>query len=589
MPDLVQFFIRPIDVFFKNFYSSVSQLFKMITSSSLLNRKLSSEQLLYRKRDLINVTLASQGIVVGSRRDQGKQHQQQGHHGQQQRSGEVLVSNDDSEELEKADGSGSGLLGFCYSCFGKDTLRNSSSEKKIPQFISFKNVLHVETLGSEENHEVTLTFVTPNHEDYIKKASKLTIHNIKVQVQNYDPQKHSHDTVANYILNKAYHYKVLQQPSVLVLINPHGGQGHAVKIYNDDIKPILRAARCNITYQETNYSGHATDIARDLNIDEYDVILCCSGDGIPHEVINGFYQRRDNGVAAFNKLIISQLPCGSGNALTLSTLGGSGEAQIATWLMLKSKPSKLDLMTVTQGTGDKQVTKLSFLRQCYGIVADSDIGTEHLRWLGAIRFELGVMQKVFTFAKYPCDLYVEAWTKDKSLIAKHVELHLANSSNGNNNNELRVVTKEDLQLRQPSLDEPVPSHWKTVPQSITDKLNVFYVGNMPYVSADAQFFPAALPDDGHMDMVITDTNASILNIVQIMLNVEKGTHVNDENVIHAKVKSYRLVPKLPNPDHHYISVDGESFPVEALQVEVLPSIMTGLLYDGKFTETVLTE
>ncbi|CCG20887.1 Lcb4 sphingosine kinase [Candida orthopsilosis Co 90-125] len=575
MPSLIQFFIRPIDVFFKRLYSSISQLFDMIASSSSLNRKLSSEQLLYRKKDLINVTLASQGIVIGSLRSQGIE----------QQNGQVLESNDDSEDLENADTS-SGLMRLCNSCFGGKSI---SSDTKIPQFISYKNILHTEALGSEENHEVKLTFVTPDHDDYLKKASKLSIHTIKVQVQNYDIQKHSSETITSYIQNKAYHYKVLQQPSVLVLINPHGGQGNALKIYNGDIKPILQAARCKITYQETNYSGHATDIARGLNIDDYDVILCCSGDGIPHEVINGFYRRKDYGVAAFNKLIITQLPCGSGNALSLSTLGGSGATQIATWLMLKSKPSKLDLMAVTQGTGDKQVTKLSFLSQCYGIVADSDIGTEHLRWLGAIRFEIGVMQKVFTFAKYPCDLYVEAWTKDKSLIAQHVESHLANTNNGNNNSDLRVVTQEDLKLRQPSLDEPVPSHWKTVPQSITEKLNVFYVGNMPYVSADAQFFPAALPDDGHMDMVITDTNASILNIVSIMMNVEKGTHVNDENVIHAKVKSYRLVPRLKSTDNHYISVDGESFPVEALQVEVLPSIMTGLLYDGKFTETVLTE
>lgn len=553
----------------------------MIASSTLLNRKLSSEQLLYQKRDLLNVTLASQGVVVNTnRRSLGKQSQQ---------SGQVLVSNDDSDDLGDlgvSSGGSSGFFGFCCGCFGNGG--ETSTNKKIPQFISYKSIIHVETLGPEENHEVKLTFVIPNHDDHLKKDTKLTIHKVKAQVQNYDAQKHHQETVASFIQNKAYHYKVMQQPSILVLINPHGGQGHAVKIYDQDINPILRAAHCNITYKETKYLGHATDIARDLNVDEYDVILCCSGDGIPHEVINGFYQRKDNGVSAFNKLIVTQLPCGSGNALCLSTLGGSQLAQIAAWHMLKAKPSKVDLMAVTQGTEDKQVTKLSFLSQCFGIVADSDIGTEHLRWLGAIRFEIGVMQKVFTFTKYPCDLYVEVWTKDKSQIALHVEEHLANSNNDSVNN-LRVVTREDLQLRQPPLDQPVPAHWKNVPLSVTDNLNVFYVGNMPYVSAGAQFFPAALPDDGHMDMVITDTNASISNIISIMLSVEKGTHVDDEKLIHAKVKSYRLIPRLKSTENHYISVDGESFPVEALQVEVMPSVMTGLLYDGKFTETVLTE
>ncbi|KAI5965482.1 LCB4 [Candida theae] len=562
----------------------------MTTSSSSLNRKLSSEQLLYRKRDSVSVTLASQGIVVDTtnRGSHGRQNQQQ--------NGNMLVSNDGGVEVwgdadSSSASSSSGLLGSCYSCFGAEDEPKSS---KVPHFIPYKNIIHVEALGPEENHEVKLTFVVPNHEDYLKRATKLAIYKHNARVQNYDSQKHQQETVTRYIINKAYHYKVMQQPSILVLINPHGGQGHAVKIYKEDIKPVLEAAHCNITYKETEYSGHATDIARDLNIDDYDVVLCCSGDGIPHEVINGFYQRNDNGVAAFNKLIVTQLPCGSGNALCLSTLGGLRVAQVATWLMLKSKPSKLDLMAVTQGKGPSQVTKLSFLSQCYGIVADSDIGTEHLRWLGPIRFEIGVMQKVFTFSKYPCDVYIEVWTEDKSQIAQHVESHLANTNNRNNSDNgkhaaLPVLTRDKLQLRQPPLDQPVPSHWKHMPQSITNNLNVFYVGNMPYVSADAQFFPAALPDDGHMDMVITDTSSSIADIVSIMLNVEKGTHVNHDKLIHAKIKSYRLVPRLGSTENHYISVDGESFPVEALQVEVLPGVMSSLLYEGKYTETVMTE
>ena len=51
---------------------------------------------------------------------------------------------------------------------------------------------------------------------------------------------------------------------------------------------ILQAARANVTYFETKYHGHATEIARELDVNDYDIIVCCSGDGIPHEVINGF-------------------------------------------------------------------------------------------------------------------------------------------------------------------------------------------------------------------------------------------------------------------------------------------------------------
>ncbi len=49
---------------------------------------------------------------------------------------------------------------------------------------------------------------------------------------------------------------------------------------------------------------------------------------IPFDVINGFYSRSDKGVA-FTKLAVTQLPCGSGNALSLST-HGTDNAFVAT-------------------------------------------------------------------------------------------------------------------------------------------------------------------------------------------------------------------------------------------------------------------
>ena len=100
---------------------------------------------------------------------------------------------------------------------------------------------------------------------------------------------------------------------------PAWRQGHAKTIYKIKILPILQAARANVTYFETKYHGHATEIARELDVNDYDIIVCCSGDGIPHEVINGFYLRPDKGLLTFNKIAVTQLPCGSGNALSLST------------------------------------------------------------------------------------------------------------------------------------------------------------------------------------------------------------------------------------------------------------------------------
>lgn len=57
---------------------------------------------------------------------------------------------------------------------------------------------------------------------------------IQIQIKSVDPG-HAHlssdiNDLSKYILSRAYD-KSLISPSILVIINPHGGQGNAVSIY----------------------------------------------------------------------------------------------------------------------------------------------------------------------------------------------------------------------------------------------------------------------------------------------------------------------------------------------------------------------
>ncbi|KAI5963728.1 LCB4 [Candida pseudojiufengensis] len=548
------------------------------SSSNFLNKKLSSETLLFQRKDLILVTLSSQGLVINNNNNNLSKSNHNSSNSSHESFGEDITTTTQQSNY---------FTSFFKSCFGNESSTNINSI--IPKFISFKNILFIEPINynDEEINEFKLTYVIPNNDDILKKANKLSIQIINIQIQNLNSINTNGKSIQQYIMNKSYPSKILQQPSILVVINPHGGQGKAIQIYNEKIKPILKAAHCKITFIETKYSKHAIDLAKNLNIEEYDIVLCCSGDGIPHEIINGFYQRPHRGIDAFNKIIITQLPCGSGNAFSLSTLGGSKSTEISTWLMLKSIPKKLDLMCITQNVNNELTTSLSFLSQCFGIIADADCGTEHLRWLGSMRFEIGIVQRLFNNSKYPCDLYVEFVTQDQNEIKKHVKDY-TNKEDTNENKELDV---EDLTLSN-TINDEIPSNWIKLPSSLTNNLNILYVGKMPYVSTDAQFFPAALPNDGNMDMIITSSNTSIIDLSSILLSVEKGTHINMDSskILHSKIKGYRLIPKLNDENgKHFISIDGESFPFKSFQVEIINGIMTTLLYDGKFTESNLTK
>jgi sphingosine kinase len=70
--------------------------------------------------------------------------------------------------------------------------------------------------------------------------------------------------------------------------------------------------------KDTTHRGHAFDIAKALGVN-YDAIVTVSGDGLIHEVMNGFANHKDPGIAF--AIPIAPIPTGSGNALSLNLLG----------------------------------------------------------------------------------------------------------------------------------------------------------------------------------------------------------------------------------------------------------------------------
>ena len=49
---------------------------------------------------------------------------------------------------------------------------------------------------------------------------------------------------------------------------------------------------------------------------------------------------------------------------------------------------KVDVFSITQG--DKR--SLSYMSQAVGLMADLDLGTENLRWMGDTRFAVGLLK-----------------------------------------------------------------------------------------------------------------------------------------------------------------------------------------------------
>ena len=359
-----------------------------------------------------------------------------------------------------------------------------------------------------------------------------------------------------------------------VLINPHGGKGYANELYTGYAAPMFEAAECKVDVDVTTYSGHATEIAEKMDIDAYDAVLCCSGDGLPYEVLNGFV-KRPNATEILTKIALGMIPCGSGNAMAWNLLG-TNSVSLAALNIIKGVRMPLDLVSLTQ-SGTRT---LSFLSQSYGIVADSDLGTIHLRWMGAACFTFGYLMRLMRQTPYPCDISFKLETDSKQeMKERYLEYKKRKPSLRPIGAPEEVIGQGLPTLKYGTVDDELPSDWQTIS---TDTLSNFYAGNMAIMSADANIFPATVPNDGLIDIVTIDGAISRLRAISMMSAVENGGFFDYPEAVFRKVHAYRLTPR--GSDHGYISVDGEEIPFQPFQVEVHPGLGTVLSKSGHLYE-----
>ncbi|TVY52358.1 Sphingoid long chain base kinase [Lachnellula suecica] len=314
------------------------------------------------------------------------------------------------------------------------------------------------------------------------------------------------------------------------------------------------------------------------------MVVTCSGDGLAHEVFNGLGKRRD-AKKALAKIAVTHVPCGSGNAMSCN-LCGTDSPSLATLAIIKGIPTPLDLISITQG----ETRTLSFLSQSVGIVAESDLATENLRWMGAMRFNYGFLVRLYGKKVYPCDIAVKVAIEDKPSIKEHYRREMNNHEPASERRGYKNLLDDDASassgyddglpaLRYGTVNDKLPDGWELVPY---DRLGNFYCGNMAYMASDANFFSPALPNDGYMDLVCINGDISRLEAINMMLSVEKNKLFEMPGVWYRKILGYRIIPK-DQPDG-YISIDGERIPFQPFQAEVHKGLGTVLTKSGHMYE-----
>lgn len=298
-----------------------------------------------------------------------------------------------------------------------------------------------------------------------------------------------------------------QTNRVHLLVNPFAGKKKGREVAKKVIEAANKAG-VEITCSYSSYSGHLITMASALVVDENDLIAVVGGDGSFSEVLTGRML-----LGKSEKETFAIVPAGTGNSQAHDL--GINSVQEAIETMLTGKKQALDLARVelTEGlpgaTGDPCV-RYSHNLVTWGLGVDSTIQAEKMRWMGPIRYDVGILMAILAARR-------------------------------------RTAT-----LR---LDDRV----------ITDDFTLFLVQNSQTGGSMLPLAPGASLDDGLMDIGILKkmSRRSVLRAFGMLK--KEGRHVFHPSVDYHRFSSLAIDTDVPTA----INIDGENIGSTPLEMEVL--------------------
>jgi diacylglycerol kinase family enzyme len=165
-----------------------------------------------------------------------------------------------------------------------------------------------------------------------------------------------------------------------VVVNPHGGRGRALPIFQDRVEPLLQFAGIQYDLMVTTHAGHAVEIGQRYSPSVFDGVVFVSGDGTVQEFVSGILSRSDWRMLVRRSPICS-IACGTANVLAVGLR--TKQPEYAVWTIVKHKIRPLDAMLVSNGQGLRTVALCGV---GWGLAAAIAIDSESYRHLGIFRY-----------------------------------------------------------------------------------------------------------------------------------------------------------------------------------------------------------
>lgn len=238
-----------------------------------------------------------------------------------------------------------------------------------------------------------------------------------------------------------------------------------------------------------------------------------SGDGLVHEVVNALC--KTNRV----EMPVVALPGGSSNAMASVLCENSGLPCTlfnSAYVAIKGNPTKLDITRINRENGPPIY---SFLSVSWGFIADTDIGSDKLRWCGTFRYDIYGFWRLLKLRKYSGVLTI----------------------------------------------------WDDSGETVESGGFLSFIScNLPFIGTDMHVAPRAALNDGFNDLLLVRSeHVGRFGLAKVLLKQDSGRHLDLQQLRYIKARKWRLAP---NPPPGIFSIDGEMYPAEPIEAEVVQGL-----------------
>lgn len=217
---------------------------------------------------------------------------------------------------------------------------------------------------------------------------------------------------------------------VFHLNNPASGNGNGSKLFhkiNKEFEPDVK----KLEAVQTEYAGHATEIVKNLDFENYDLLALSGGDGSLFEAINGYFLNSSS-----RKIPVGIIPVGRGNAFARDL-----DLHPEDWCKAVKKISAAKTKHVDVGycrTGNDQFYFINILG--LGFVTDVAQTAFKLRAFGHLSYILGVLHRTVSLKPFTLKMEIDG----KKIERENVFVEISNS---------RYTGKDFLMAPDASIDD----------------------------------------------------------------------------------------------------------------------------------------